>query len=151
MGCADFLRHGDDLDGALFGAGAAIGALFGIDGGEEIGDGDGAGGANLGAHHAADAAGGADLADDGALIMAGAAHGDMIFDRDHADEQVRAGFGTGTAAGAQAFIHMGNAIHDGERTEFADLDAIAIAQAAVAAGFLPRCRAAQAAQVAGPW
>ena len=37
----------DDLDGALFGAGAAIGALFGIDGGEEIGDGDGAGGANL--------------------------------------------------------------------------------------------------------
>ena len=26
----------DDLDGALFGAGAAIGALFGIDGGEEI-------------------------------------------------------------------------------------------------------------------
>ena len=31
-----FLRHGDDLDGALFGAGAAIGALFGSDGGEEI-------------------------------------------------------------------------------------------------------------------
>ena len=59
----------------------------------------------------------------------------MIFDRDHADEQVRAGFGTGAAAGAQAFIHMGNAIHDGERTEFADLDAIAIAQAAVDAGF----------------
>ena len=29
--------------------------------------------------------------------MAGAAHGDMIFDRDHADEQVRAGFGAGTA------------------------------------------------------
>ena len=58
-----FLRHGDDLDGALFGAGAAIGALFGIDGGEEISDGDGAGGANLGAHHAADAAGGADLAE----------------------------------------------------------------------------------------
>ena len=64
MECTNFLRHGDDLDRALFGAGAAIGALFGIDGGEEIGDGDGAGGANLGAHHAADAAGGADLADD---------------------------------------------------------------------------------------
>ena len=125
----------DDLDGALFGAGAAIGALFGIDGGEEIGDGDGAGGANLGAHHAADAAGGADLADCGALIVAGAADSDMIFDRDHADEQVRAGLGAGAAAGTQAFIHMGNAIHDGERAEFADLDAIAIAQAAVAAGF----------------
>ena len=96
----------DDLDGALFGAGAAIGALFGIDGGEEIGDGDGAGGANLGAHHAADAAGGADLADDSALIMAGATHGDMIFDRDHADEQVRAGFGAGAAAGASAAVRQ---------------------------------------------
>ena len=89
----------DDLDGALFGAGAAIGALFGIDGGEEIGDGDGAGGANLGAHHAADTAGRANLADNRALIAAGATYCHMIFHGNHTDKQMRTRLGAGAAAG----------------------------------------------------
>ena len=89
----------DDLDGALFGACAAVGALIRVDARKEIGDGDGAGRADLGAHHAADTAGRANLADNRALIAAGATYCHMIFHGNHTDKQMRTRLGAGAAAG----------------------------------------------------
>ena len=139
---SSFLCYCNDLNRALLGTGAAVCALFRINRSKEIRYSDSAGRTNLGAHHAANAAGGANLADNCPLIVTGAAYYNMVLYRNHTDEQMRASLGTGAAAGAQLLIYMGYPIYNGKRTEFADLNTVAIAQAAITAGFFPavQCR-----------
>lgn len=87
------------MTGHFSGASAAVGALFGVNGSKKIGNGDCSGRADLGAHHAADTAGRANLADNRALIAAGATYCHMILHGNHTDKQMRTRLGAGAAAG----------------------------------------------------
>ena len=94
---------GEAVDGTLgtgLHAGTAAGALALIDGGKVVCHGDGAAGADLFALFAADAAGGAGLFGNDALVLAAALDDGLHRDRHQGNEVVGAGSGADAAAGA---------------------------------------------------
>ena len=87
------------------------------------------------AHTAGDAAGGAELVGDSALILIGA-HDDRLARAacvDH-DDLLGADVGAGTAAGALVLVHLGHAVHDVDGVELTDLGAVAQTDAGEGAG-----------------
>ena len=123
----------DDVDRAGLGAGAAVGALFRIDVGQAVGDGDGAVLAGFLALHAADAADGADLPDSAALVVGSAAHPDDAAVGDHLKEVVGADLGAGAAAGAEVPVYHGQTVLDGQGVKLAGFHTVAVTQAAIGA------------------
>ena len=94
---------GEAVDGTLgtgLHAGTAAGALALIDGGKVVCHGDGAAGADLFALFAADAAGGAGLFGNDALVLAAALDDGLHRDRHQGNEVVGTGSGADAAAGA---------------------------------------------------
>ena len=86
-------------------------------------------------HTAGDAAGGAELVGDSALILVGA-HNDGLAGAagvDH-DDLLGADVGAGTTAGALVLVHLGNTVHDVDGVELTDLGAVAQTDAGEGAG-----------------
>ena len=118
------LQESDGLGGALLHALAAADALLRVNPGEVVFQRNGPLLALLHADAAADTTGGADLLDQSALVLVGAADGNLGGAVVHSDDALGAGLGAQAAAHAHTGIDHGNAIPDGDGTLGTHADAV---------------------------
>lgn len=123
-------------DGALLDAFSAAGAFFGIDLGTEIVYRNRTVFAGLNALHAADTARFAFLASEGTLVMILAKHGGVgLFEREHFNKSLGAGFNALTASTAGKGIYFRHAVAKLNCVIFAYSHAVSVTEAAVNAFF----------------
>ena len=124
----------DQLAGASFRTGTAVGALAVIDRSQIVLYGDGTGGALSGTQSTADAADGALLTHILALGLGGAVYEDLLVSGGGFDQLTGASCLTGTAVDALFNVHYSLTVYDVNGIKLTDLDAGAQAEAAKAAG-----------------